>query len=117
MTEVFPFIIEILSGGLMLIGSLAVLVGGIGVLRMPDIYSRIHASSLTDTMGTIAVFSGLMLQAGFELATFKLFAIMVFMLFTGPTATYALANAVLESGTHPTAAMLEPDETLDGESS
>ena len=108
MTEVIPLIIDFLSGGLMLVGALAVLVGGIGVLRMPDIYSRIHASSLTDTMGTIALFSGLMLQAGFELETFKLFAIMVFMLFTGPTATYALANAVLESGEQPTAAMFEP---------
>jgi multicomponent Na+:H+ antiporter subunit G len=114
-TEVFPLVIDFLSGSLMLIGALSVLVGGIGVLRMPDVYSRIHAASLTDTMGTIALSSGLMLEAGFALATFKLFAIMVFLLFTGPTATYALANAVLESGSVPAAAKLADGDDFDGE--
>jgi len=114
-TEVFPLVIDFLSRSLMLIGALSVLIGGIGVLRMPDIYSRIHAASLTDTMGTIALFSGLMLEAGFALATFKLFAIMVFLLLTGPTATYALANAVLESGSVPAAAKLSDGDDFKGE--
>ncbi len=86
---------------LMAIGGICVLIGGIGILRMPDIYTRIHASSLTDTMATLALFSGMMLSAGFTLTTAKLFAIMVFLLLTGPTATYALANAALMSGTQP----------------
>ncbi len=73
-------------------------------MRLPGFYTRIHAASLTDTMATLLIFPGIMLQAGFTLASIKLLAIMVFLLLTGPTATYALANAALMSGLRPDAA-------------
>lgn len=98
MSELFPLMIDIVSSVLLLIGAACVIIGGIGILRMPDLYTRMHASSLTDTMATLALFSGMMLQTGLTLATIKLFAIMVFLLLTGPTATYALANAALMAG-------------------
>ncbi len=80
---------------------LGVLVGGIGILRMPDLYTRMHAASLTDTLGTLLLLLGVMLQAGLTLASIKLAAIAVFLLLTGPTATYALANSALLSGLMP----------------
>jgi multicomponent Na+:H+ antiporter subunit G len=95
--------LNVLSWILLIIGGSCVLIGGIGALRLPDFYTRIHAASLTDTMATILIFVGLILQAGFSLATIKLFAIMLFLLLTGPTATYALANAALLSGLKPNA--------------
>lgn len=95
--------LDVLSWILLIIGGSCVLIGGIGALRLPDFYTRIHAASLTDTMATILIFVGLILQAGFSLATIKLFAIMLFLLLTGPTATYALANAALLSGLKPKA--------------
>lgn len=95
------FILDIISWILLVLGGACVLIGGIGGLRMPNFYARIHAASLTDTMGTILIFVGMMLQAGLSLATLKLFAIMLFLLITGPTATYALANAALLSGLKP----------------
>lgn len=98
MTDLFLLLLDVLSGGLMLSGAFFVVVGGIGVLRMPTLYTRMHASSLTDTMATLALFSGMMIQTGLTLATVKLFAIMVFLLLTGPTATYALANAAHMAG-------------------
>ena len=96
-------VLDIVSWILLVLGGACVLVGGIGGLRLPNFYTRIHAASLTDTMATILIFSGMMLQAGFSLATMKLFAIMLFLLLTGPTATYALANAALLSGLQPDA--------------
>lgn len=96
-------ILDVLSWILLILGGACVLIGGIGGLRLPNFYSRIHAASLTDTMGTILIFVGIMLQAGLSLATLKLFAIMLFLLITGPTATYALANAALLSGLKPDA--------------
>ena len=54
-------------------------------------------------MATILIFVGMMLQAGLTLAALKLAAIMLFLLLTGPTATYALANAALLSGLKPDA--------------
>lgn len=96
-------VLDILSWILLILGGACVLIGGIGGLRLPNFYARIHAASLTDTMGTILIFVGMMLQAGLSLATLKLFAIMLFLLLTGPTATYALANTALLSGLKPDA--------------
>lgn len=101
--EVINLTLDILSWILLTLGGACVLIGGIGGLRLPNFYTRIHASSLTDTMATILIFVGMMLQSGLTLVTVKLFAIMLFLLFTGPTATYALANAALLSGLKPDA--------------
>ena len=83
-------------------GSAFVLVGGIGALRMPDFYTRMHAASLTDTLGTLLILLGVIVQAGLTLAGVKLFAIAVFLLLTCPTAAYALANAARLDGLAPT---------------
>lgn len=91
-------VLDIASWGLLIAGGAFVFVGGLGALRMPDFYTRMHAASLTDTLGTILVLSGIVLQAGLSLATVKLLAIMIFLLLTGPTAAYALANAARLAG-------------------
>ncbi len=96
-------VLDIASWTLLALGGACVLIGGIGGLRLPCFYTRIHAASLTDTMATLLIFSGMMLQAGFTLVSVKLLAIMLFLLLTGPTATYALANAALLSGLKPNA--------------
>jgi multicomponent Na+:H+ antiporter subunit G len=99
--------LDILSFVLLVSGGGFVLIGGIGLLRMPDLYTRMHAASLTDTMGTLLVLAGVMLQSGLSLATIKLAAIAIFLLLTSPTATYALSNAALMSGTRPEARWLD----------
>lgn len=86
-------IVDAISIALLIGGGVFVFIGGLGALRMPDFYTRLHAASLTDTMGTILVLLGLALYAGVSLAALKLFAILVFLMLTSPTATYALANA------------------------
>lgn len=100
-------ILEIASWILLVAGGLFVFIGGVGALRMPNFYTRMHAASLTDSMGSILIIVGIMLQAGFSLATVKLLAILAFLLLTGPTATYALANAALLSGMKPDAKGVE----------
>ena len=86
---------------LMSLGGVFVFIGGLGVLRMPDLYTRMHAASLTDTMGSVLIIVGVMLQAGASFAAIKLAAILVFLLLTGPTATNALASAAILSGHRP----------------
>ena len=93
--------LDILSFVLMTTGGAFVLIGGIGALRLPNVYTRLHAASLTDTMASILIIAGIMLQAGFSLAAIKLLAILIFLLLTGPTASYAIANAALLSGLDP----------------
>ena len=93
--------IDIASWVLLTLGGFFVLVGGIGALRMPDLYTRMHAASITDSLGAILVLCGLVLQAGFTLDAVKLVAILFFLLFTSPTAANALASAALMAGINP----------------
>ena len=85
--------LDISSWVLFAIGTLVLFVGAIGVLRMPTLFTRMHAASMTESLGAIAVLGGLMMQAGLSLATVKLLAILLFLLLTSPTSSYALANA------------------------
>jgi len=99
-------LLDVISWVLLTLGGIAVLVGGIGALRMPDLYTRMHAVSVTDSLGAILVLTGIMFQAGLSLATIKLIAILLFLLLTSPTASNALASAALIAGTKP---LDEPD--------
>ncbi|MEJ2383538.1 MAG: monovalent cation/H(+) antiporter subunit G [Xanthomonadales bacterium] len=96
-------VLDICSWILLSAGGAFVLVGGIGALRMPNLYTRMHAASVTDTMGAVLVLAGIMLQAGLTLATVKLAAILLFLLMTSPTSSYALANAAMIAGIKPDA--------------
>jgi len=82
-------------------GAFFLLVGAVGTLRFPDFYTRLHAVSICDTLGTGLVLTGLMLQGGLSLVTVKLLLIFYFMIFTGPTAVHALAQAAHQSGLKP----------------
>ncbi len=93
--------IDILSWILLTVGGAFVFVGGLGALRLPNFYTRMHAASLTDSMGSILILLGVVLQAGWSLAAIKLLTILAFLLLTGPTASYALANSALLSGLKP----------------
>ncbi|MFD1217491.1 MULTISPECIES: monovalent cation/H(+) antiporter subunit G [Microbulbifer] len=86
-------IISMLSGLLLALGCFFMLTGAIGVLRFPDFYSRMHAAGVTDTLATFLTISGLMLVAGWSLALFKLGLILLFIFFTSPTASHALARS------------------------
>ncbi len=96
-------VIDVISWILLTAGGCFVFIGGLGALRLPSFYTRMHAASLTDGMGTILILIGIMLQAGWSLAAVKLIAILGCLLLTGPTASYALANSALLSGVKPEA--------------
>lgn len=96
----------------MSLGGFFVFIGGLGALRMPDLYTRMHAASITDSIGPVLIIAGLILQAGLTLASIKLVAILLFLLFTGPTASNALASAALLAGTRTTqASPFEPERS------
>ena len=75
-----------------------------------DLFTRMHAASVTDSLGAILVISGVMLQAGLSLATIKLAAILLFLLLTSPTSANALASAALLSGKRPLAEQADPED-------
>ncbi|MBL0379490.1 MAG: monovalent cation/H(+) antiporter subunit G [Desulfofustis sp. PB-SRB1] len=100
-------ILDIGSWILLLTGSFFCLTGGLGLLRFPDFFTRIHAASLTDTLGASLILIGLMLQVDSWLTFVKLMLILLFSLLAGTTASHAIARAALKSGLRPlTAAKL-----------
>ena len=94
-------IIDILSWAFIILGTFSLITGAVGVLRLPDVYTRMHAASITDTLGAGSIILGLMLQAGPTLVAAKLLLIVVFIFFTSPASSFALAHAALSSGVEP----------------
>ena len=94
-------ILDVVSWVLLTVGGFFVFVGGVGALRMPDLYTRMHAASVTDSIAPMLIVAGLLLQSGFTLFSVKLVAILLFLLLTGPTASNALASAALLAGKIP----------------
>lgn len=94
-------LVNLLSWACLVAGAVFSVIGTIGLIRMPDFYTRVHAASVTDTVGAGLLLTGLMLQAGFTLVTVKLIIIGLLILFTSPTATHALCRAALTRGLKP----------------
>lgn len=93
--------VDWLSAILLLAGGLFCLVGGIGLLRMPDFYTRMHAASVTETLGVGLLLLGLMLKAGLTLVMVKLAMIGLLVFFVSPTASHALSKAAYLRGLKP----------------
>ena len=82
-------------------GSILLLIGGVGLLRFPDFYTRIHAAGITDTMGAWLMLIGLILVAGWTLVTAKLVMLLFFLAITSPLSSHALAKAAYMRGLRP----------------
>lgn len=94
-------VLEFVSWGCLLAGGFFCIVGGIGLVRMPDFYTRMHATSVTETVGAGLILLGLIIQAGMSLITAKLLIIALLIFLTSPTATHALAKAAIIRGLQP----------------
>ena len=94
-------ILEVLSWISILGGLFFMIVGTIGVVRMPDVYTRLHAAGMTETMGAGLLLLGMCFQAGLTLVLVRLILIYAFLLFTSPISTHALASAALSGGLEP----------------
>ena len=101
-------VFEWVGGVLVIAGALLMIVGAIGLIRMPDVFTRLHAASVSDTLGVSLVLIGLMFYGGFTLVTVKLVFIVLFLAFIGPVATHAVARAALQAGVKPVGAKGKP---------
>jgi multicomponent Na+:H+ antiporter subunit G len=93
--------IDIIVWALLLSGGVFAIIGGIGILRMPDVYTRLHGAGITDTLGAGLILTGLAVHEGFTLVTVKLVLIFIFLILTSPVSSHALANAAYASGVRP----------------
>jgi len=97
--------LDLISWACLLAGAFFAISGGVGILRFPDFFTRMHATGVTDTLCASLILVGLMFQAGWGVVLVKLFLILAFLLITAPTATHALAKAALHGKLQP---LLEP---------
>lgn len=100
--------VDILSWACLAAGGIFCMIGALGLLRMPDLYTRMHAASVIETLGAGLLLLGMMLHAGLTLVTVKLVFIGVLLFFVSPTATHALARAAHLRGVEPEPASQEP---------
>ena len=94
-------IINLVSSLFITVGALSIIVGLLGVYRMPDFYTRLHAASIIDTLGAMLILFGLILYYGLNIVSLKLLLILIFILITTPTAAHALAKSALHGNLKP----------------
>ena len=108
MPDIINWICDGITWLLLLGGAIFSVAGGIGIVRLPDFFTRLHGGGITDTLGAGLILIGLMFQAGWTLALVKLIMIFGFLLITSPTACHALAHAALSDGLKPQLIQAEP---------
>ena len=99
---------DLLAWAFIVPGAIFCVIGGIGLLRMPEFYSRMHGASVTDTLGAALVLIGLMFLPADWTATVKLAVILFFLYVTSPTAAHALIQAAYSHGEPPQLAKEPP---------
>ena len=93
--------VNVASFALMMVGSSFVIIGALGLVRMPEVFTRMHAAGIIDTVGTGFLILGMCLQAGASLVTLKLLFLLVLFFFGSPIVTHALAQACLHENVQP----------------
>lgn len=94
-------LVDVLSGLFIALGVIALLIGSLGLVRLPDLFSRTHAVGMMDTAGVGLIILGLIVHEGLTLISFKLALIGIFLFFTSPISTHAVAQGAFRSGLRP----------------
>lgn len=92
---------QILAAALMIAGLFFVLAGVVGIIRLPDFYARLHATSKCDTLGLALLVGGVALHAGPTLTALKVLLIAVVVAVVNATAAHAIGRAAYRSGLTP----------------
>lgn len=97
MESLMPILASIFIG----LGVISVLIGALGLIRLPDVYSRIHAAGIIDTAGVAFFILGMICLSGWSLVTVKLILIGIFLFFTSPISGHAIARVAHLKGIAP----------------
>lgn len=87
------------------------IVGVAGLLRLPDVYSRMHATTKCDTLGAGLILFALVLYSGFSGASVKLLLMIAFIWITNPTAAHVIARAAFKNKAQVCEGSYELDKT------
>lgn len=93
--------LEILAALLVAVGTFFGFVATVGIIRLPDLYSRLHAASKSDTLGSVLSLAGIAVVLGLSTESIKLVFLLLFLFVTSPTAAHAIARAAKEQEVEP----------------
>lgn len=91
----------VLAIALILLGLFFLVVAAIGMLRLPDVFSRSHAVSLTDSLGAFCVLMGLALYQGFGINMLKILVVLALLFLLNPVIAHATLRAAYRTGVKP----------------
>lgn len=94
-------VIDVLAWSLISIGSIFTVIGSIGLLRLPDVFARLHGSSVIETLGSGSILLGLAFTAGWGLLTAKIIILLIIMFLLNPSSTHAIARAAIHGSRKP----------------
>jgi multicomponent Na+:H+ antiporter subunit G len=106
--------VEVLATVLVAVGTFFGFVATVGLIRLPDLYSRLHAASKSDTLGSVLSLAGIAVVLGVTTESLKLVFLLVFLFVTSPTAAHAIARAAKEQGIEPGGESAKLDDTEGG---
>ncbi len=93
--------IDYLAACLLIFGAIFFLAGTLGLLRFPDVYTRLHALTKSDNVGLGLVIAGLALQADTGFVVAKLLMIWLLVLLAGSSVAHLIANGAMRRGIRP----------------
>ena len=99
--EMARLVISPVAIGLILIGLYFLFAAAVGVLRLPDVFTRAHAVSLTDSLGALFVLTGLALYQGFSANLIKIFIVLILLYLLNPVIAHATVRSALRCGLKP----------------
>ena len=94
-------LLNIFTGICFFIGSLSIIIGACGLIKLPDVFSRIHSAGMIDTAGAGFIILGMIFQSGISLATAKLVFIAIFIFFSSPVSSNVISNLARKKGLAP----------------
>ena len=99
--EMARVVISPIAIGLILIGLFFLFAAAVGVLRLPDVFTRAHAVSLTDSLGALFVLTGLALYQGFNANFIKILIVLILLYLLNPVIAHATVRSALRCGLKP----------------
>lgn len=88
-------LLEIISYVCMAAGAFFVITGAVGIVRMPDFFTRLHPAGIVDSIGVPLILMGLLFHMGLGIISIKILLLIAFSMVTSSTACHALAKAAL----------------------
>lgn len=93
--------LEYLGYAIMMLGTFFMFSAALGLIRMPDVFTRVHPAGVGDAFGAPLVLVGVAVQHGISLYSLKVLVLVLFLMVTSATATHVVVKCAMMAGKKP----------------